>query len=245
MDKLLKMERYQLVHNSIYWCSMIGIFVLGLFTADSYVMEVMGPTGGIAYSLADIFNGMVYDSTFLLIIISGILALIFGQEFSKRTINLEVSAGHSRKQIFTSKIISYLTAFNIMALVYPAAGCIREFGRFGIEDIGIFFYSIIKAIVYSCLLNSAIFLIAIFICCCLQDHVKAASATAIIVFGLSLYLGYGMMLKLPVDFLPTYQIRIAVSMKSFIRPGAVLTGVTWSVILVMLSWIKFSKCDFK
>lgn len=186
MDKLLKLEKYQLLHNSIYWCGMIGIFILGFFTADTYVTEVMGSTKEIASSLADIFNGMVYDSTFLLIIMSAILALILGQEFSKRTINLEVSAGHSRKQIFTSKIISYLIAFNLMALVYPVSGCIREFRRFGVADVGMFFYNIIKAIIYSCLLNSAIFLIAILICCYLQDAVKATSVTAIIIFGLSL-----------------------------------------------------------
>ena len=200
---------------------MIGIFILGFFTADTYVTEVMGPTEEIASSLADIFNGMVYDSTFLLIIMSAILALILGQEFSKRTINLEVSAGHSRKQIFTSKIISYLIAFNLMALVYPVSGCIREFGRFGVADVGMFFYNIIKAIIYSCLLNSAIFLIAILIC------------------------GYGMMLRLPVGFLPTYQIRIVVSMKTFFQPIAILVGCIWSGILVLLSWIKFRKCDFK
>lgn len=174
-----------------------------------------------------------------------ILALILGQEFSKRTINLEVSAGHSRKQIFTSKIISYLIAFNLMALVYPVSGCIREFGRFGVADVGMFFYNIIKAIIYSCLLNSAIFLIAILICCYLQDAVKATSVTAIIIFGLSLYLGYGMMLRLPVGFLPTYQIRIVVSMKTFFQPIAILVGCIWSGILVLLSWIKFCKCDFK
>jgi hypothetical protein len=134
MEKLLKMEKYQFLHNFVYWCGMIGIFVLGFFTADTYVPEVMGPAGGKASSLADIFNGMVYDSTFLLIIISGLLALSFGQEFSGRTITLEVSAGHSRSKIFTGKIISYLIAFHIMALVYPVAGCIREFGKFGMED---------------------------------------------------------------------------------------------------------------
>ncbi len=41
MDKLLKLEKYQLLHNSIYWCGMIGIFILGFFTADTYVTEVM------------------------------------------------------------------------------------------------------------------------------------------------------------------------------------------------------------
>ena len=175
MEKLLKMEKYQFLHNFVYWCGMIGIFVLGFFTADTYVPEVMGPAGGKASSLADIFNGMVYDSTFLLIIISGLLALSFGQEFSGRTITLEVSAGHSRSKIFTGKIISYLIAFHIMALVYPVAGCIREFGKFGMEDGGVFFYNVTKAIVYSLLLNSGIFLIAILICCYLQDVVRATS----------------------------------------------------------------------
>ena len=56
MDKLLKLEKYQLLHNSIYWCGMIGIFILGFFTADTYVTEVMGPTEEIVSSLADIFN---------------------------------------------------------------------------------------------------------------------------------------------------------------------------------------------
>ena len=126
MNNLLKMEKYQLSHNIFYWCGLIGIFLIGFFTADTYVPEAMGPMGGAATSLADIFNGMVYDSTFLLIIISSILALILGQEFSSRTIDLEVNAGHSRKTIFFAKVISYLIAFNIMALVYPVAGCIRE-----------------------------------------------------------------------------------------------------------------------
>ena len=130
-------------------------------------------------------------------------------------------------------------------LAQRVARQVREFGRFGVADVGMFFYNIIKAIIYSCLLNSAIFLIAILICCYLQDAVKATSVTAIIIFGLSLYLGYGMMLRLPVGFLPTYQIRIVVSMKTFFQPIAILVGCIWSGILVLLSWIKFCKCDFK
>lgn len=127
MRNLLKMERYQLSHNFLYWCGMVGIFLIGFFTAETYVPEVMGTTGGAATSLADILNGMVYDSTFLLILMSSILALILGQEFSYRTVDLEITAGHSRKSIFFSKVITYLIAFNVMALVYPIAGCIREF----------------------------------------------------------------------------------------------------------------------
>lgn len=75
MDKLLKMEKYQLLHNSLYWCSMIGIFVMGFFTADTYVTEVMGTTEEIASSLADIFNGrsrytIVFGKNLILAIIT-------------------------------------------------------------------------------------------------------------------------------------------------------------------------------
>ena len=31
MEKLLKMEKYQFLHNFVYWCGIIGIFVLGFF----------------------------------------------------------------------------------------------------------------------------------------------------------------------------------------------------------------------
>ena len=127
MNNLLKMERYQLVHNRVYWGGILGVFLLGFITADTYVPEVMGPSGGAAQSLVDIFNGMVYDSTFLLILICSILSLILGQEFTWRTISQEICVGHTRQQIFASKIISYLAAFNIMAIVYPVAGCIREY----------------------------------------------------------------------------------------------------------------------
>lgn len=245
MSNLLKMERYQLSHNSFYWCGIVGVFFIGFLTADTYMSEIMGTVDGKATSLADIFNGMVYDSTFLLIIMSGILSLILGQEFAHRTIDMEISAGHSRKRIFASKIIAYLIAFNFMALIFPIAGCIREFSRFGMEDVEIVFCNIFKASVYSILLNSATFLIAIFICCCLRSSVKGIAITTIVTFVLSLYLGYGMMLEAPVSFLPIYQIREAVSTKGFFQLSAILIGIVWSSLLILLSWLKFRKCDLK
>lgn len=245
MSNLLKMERYQLFHNFFYWCGLLLVFSMGFLTADTYLLEVLGPDGGAAASLADIFNGMVYDSTFLLVIISSILALVLGQEFSCRTLDLEVSAGHPRKEIFASQLIVYLLAFNIMALAYPIAGCIREFGRFGMEDIGAFFNNMLKASVYSFLMNSAMFLLAMLICYCLQHALKSVAATAVLMFVLSLYLGYGMMLHFPVAFLPTYQIRESVSSGGFFHSAALLVGVIWVILLICLSWMRFRKCDLK
>lgn len=245
MNNLLKMERYQLLRNRVYWFGMLGVFLIGFLTAETYVPEVMGPSGGAATSLTDIFIGMVYDSTFLLIFISSLIALIFGQEFSCRTLSQEVCAGHSRRQIFISKIVSYLAAFNLMALVYPVSGCIREFVRFGIAGSGLFLYNVSKAVLYSFLLNSAVFLIPILFCCCFQNAAKAVAVTAVVTFVLSLYLGYGLMLKLPVSFLPTFQIREAISMPGFLTVPAFLVAAVWTAALLSLSWGLFCKCDLK
>jgi len=171
--------------------------------------------------------------------------LILGQEFTWRTISQEICVGHTRQQIFASKIISYLAAFNIMAIVYPVAGCIREYGKFGIGDIGFFFYNVVKAVVYSFVLNSAVFLIAVFCCYWFRNSSKAVAFTAGSTFALSLYLGYGMKLGFPVAFLPTFQVREAISSQAFILPGALIIGAAWIIVLIVLAWNKFCKCDLK
>lgn len=245
MISLLRMERYQLLHSRVYLGGLTGIFILGLITADSYLPEVLGPDGGAAASLADIFNGMVYDSTFPLILVSCLLALLLGQEFSCRTLGQEVSVGHPRRQIFAAKTIAYLLAFNLMALLYPLAGCLREFPHFGLRGAGAFLYRAAKAVLYSLGANSAMFLIAIFVCCLFQNTTKAVAVTAGINFVLGLYLGYGMLLGLPVGFLPTYQIRKVVSGAGIWVPAAIAVCLLWAGVLTALSWRRFRTCDLR
>ena len=216
MSNLLKTELYKLFHSWYFW----GIGIFNLLLSSILLLDSKERSSNLI--MASLYNiPLLY---FLSIVF---IALFIGSDFSGRTLNTYITAGHKRSSIFRVK------------LIVSQIGCII------IADVGMFFYNIIKAIIYSCLLNSAIFLIAILICCYLQDAVKATSVTVIIIFGLSLYLGYGMMLRLPVGFLPTYQIRIVVSMKTFFQPIAILVGCIWSGILVLLSWIKFCKCDFK
>ena len=197
MHNLLKMDKYQLIRNRLFWAGMVGVFLLGFFTAETHVPEFLGPGGGVATSLTDILDGMVYDSTFILVLLSCLIAVMLGQEFSSRTIDQEIAAGHSRLEIFFSKLIVYLTAFNIMALVFPIAGCIREWTRFGMADLQEFLFHFLKAGVYSFLLTSIMFMIPIFCCYFFRNKTKAVAVTAFLLFVSSLYLGYGMKLGLP------------------------------------------------
>ena len=245
MINLIKTEKYHLLHNWIYWCGMAGVFLLGFLTAETYVAEVMGPEERPARSLIDIFNGMVYDSTFLLILISCILALVLGQEFSHRTIHQEISAGHSRITVFAGKTIVYLLFFNFMAVLYPVGGCIREFFRFGLGDAGIFMAGFVKAVLYSFLLNSTVFMIPVLCCFGLRTTYKALSATAFLTFGTSLYLGYGLLFHLPVKFLPVYQIREAVSGASDVLSKSLTVAAVWGFALAAGAWGIFRKCEMK
>lgn len=245
MSNLLKAERYQLSHNWVYWCSLGGIFLLGLLTADNYLEDVLGTIGKNAATLTDIWDGMVYDSTFLLIIVSCILSFVLGQEFSWRTVGMEVSAGHTRFSIFMSKITAYLLAFNGMVIVYPLAGCIREYFRFGFTDIQVLFLHVVKAVLYSLLLNSAFLMLSILCCIFFRNTARALAATAAITFIFSLYLGYGSMLGLPVGFLPIFQIREAVTSSAAICGRSILVGFFWGAGLLWAGWKIFGRCELK
>ena len=72
------------------------IFMLGFITAPAYRSEIFGPKEKIAENLTDILNGMVYDSTFLLISSPVSWHWSSAQEFSWRTVQQEIAAGHSR-----------------------------------------------------------------------------------------------------------------------------------------------------
>lgn len=115
----------------------------------------------------------------------------------------------------------------------------------GITEAGNLCYQVSKAILYSLLLNSATFLIAIWIVFWLRSSARAIAVTALVTFVLSLYLGYGMMFDLPVAFLATYQIREAVFSVTYFLPWAILVSVVWIVALITFSWISFRKCELK
>lgn len=245
MRNLMKMERYQLLRNPVYWLCLAAVFLSGFLTADTYLPEVLGPGGGAATCLADIFNGMVYDSTFLLILVSCVLALLLGQDFSHRTIDHQISAGHSRLGVMLAKSITYLMAFHLVLLSYPLAGCLREFPRFGLGAGGTLLWQALRGVGYSLLLNSGMLLVAVALCCYLKSAAKSVAATAVASFAISLYFAYGTQLELPVAFLPIYQIRQAVTSSRYLLPGALAVGCAWTAGLLLICWASLRRCDLK
>lgn len=245
MTNLMKMMRYQTLRDRLAWAVMAIMVILGFFMADGYLDNVMGQTGRSAQSLEDVFGGMVYDSTFLLVILSALLALRVGGQFSSRTIDQLVSAGHRRSAIYTSLVLNNLIVFNVAALLYPCVGTLKEAGRFGLADGAAAFSVIGKDVLYSLLLNSAVFLLVIALALWLRAALPAMAVAALGVFALALYLGYGLMLGLPVDFLPIAQIRFVAEGSGFLQGPALVIGVCWLSAGALLGWVQFRRCDLK
>lgn len=60
-------------------------------------------------------------------------------------------------------------------------------------------------------------------------------------FALSIYFAFGMMEKLPVKFLPFFQIREVVSNSGSVFPMAILTAMVWTVLLLVISGLAVVK----
>ena len=146
MLNLIKMERYQLFRNRIYQISTLAVFALGFLMADTYLIDSPGNPGSEPKTLTDIWNSMIYDSTFLLILLSCLLAFLLGQEFSCRTIDREITAVHSCSHIFAATLVVLPPAFNLPAFVYQAAGCPREPYRFGSPAGGLFHQTVLTTL---------------------------------------------------------------------------------------------------
>lgn len=126
MGNLLKYEWYGLRHNPVFWLIMAVSCVFGIlmFGPDSLENTPMVP--GIPYDLQGIFMSITADGSCPILIIAGAFtAMLLGQRFSDRTIDHEITAGHSRISIYASQCMVGLIVPNTALLLALLAGCLR------------------------------------------------------------------------------------------------------------------------
>ncbi|HFV2792134.1 TPA: ABC transporter permease [Streptococcus agalactiae] len=187
MKNLIKKDLYQIKHNKIILISFLSIILMGVFGAESYILDLKSSKDAIG-----IFDAMVFDSTIIVILATLITSTLLGIEFKNRTINNDIYFGNIRKDIFISKIISCLIIYNLLIIIFPLAGCIRMIPKLGfpISMTGGIAH-IIKIILYSILLNSAMFSVCIFISFLYRDIGKTLSLSATYILAFSLLMAYG------------------------------------------------------
>lgn len=256
MNNLIKAERYKLFHNWAFWALLIGMILLGFFSGSGYRQYYLAHDyEKIAVtSFSGVFNSMVADSTMPLVAVCAMLAWFMGRDFSLRTISTEVASGHSRRDIFISKAVVNLIAFNAVMLLYPMAGAIHEIGYFGIGDLTGNILNILRTGLYVLLLQSAFFLITITIAFIVRNGIVSAIVAPIVSFGIMLVFAAGVENQMPVAIYylnPIYRLREATAMGSSISSHglilvpAIITGVVWIAACSMIIWKTFVKGDLK
>lgn len=257
MDNLLRAERFKLVHRFSYWIGLGAMLIFGFLSAGGYMDS--GKYWGVSTtpvsvtSFSGLYNSMAADSLLITVIVTGILALMVGQEFHKRTVSSEVSSGHNRRDIFLSKVIVNAVAYNIIMVAYPLSGTIKALFHYGSGNLLDNLLNILRTSFYMFLSNSAIFVFAIMIAFLIKNGVIAGIVTTV----LCLVMTYAFALAMSHDItaynivFPFYHFRKTLEIGSSISGGkiisipAIIVCVLWMAICGIIMWSKFAKSDLK
>lgn len=244
MKKLLKMEVYELAHD--YICLlMIGItFLLGMFSGSGYLEDNYFNLNEGGY---EVFIGMLYDSTTIIILISIFTALLIGKSFSNRTIVLKIMSGNSRRNIFLSKAVSMLTIATISMIIFPILGMLTVTIKYGwnvpmLQSI----ITLFKIVICTVLLEFSIFSVIIFLGVIFRDTVKTVTASAIVIFFNALYMSYSSDLNLPISMHPMRLVRTVLSNNSWSKFIIIsLYSIVLLSVILLVSYNVFRRCELK
>ncbi len=251
MGNLIKMERYKLFHNIVFWILAIGMPVLGFFSGSGYRNYYLAhdSTPINIETFSGVYNAMIADSLILLVAICGVLGWFIGREFSLRTISSEVASGNKRFEIFMSKTVVYLVAFNVIMILYSLMGAVGQIGYFGIGDLGNNVLNILRTTVYTIIFQSVLYLVVITLAFILRNGVMTAIAGPLVSFGIMIAFVY---LPVILNFAnPMYRFREITAMGSYfnvsgvINVTALLIAVVWIGACSIIIWKNFAKSDLK
>ena len=251
MGNLIKMERYKLFHNIVFWILGIGMPILGFFSGSGYRNYYLAhdSTPIQVESFSGVFNAMVADSLILLVAICGVLGWFIGREFSLRTISSEVASGNKRFEIFMSKTVVYLVAFNVIMIIYSLMGAVSQIGYFGIGDLGNNVLNILRTTVYTIIFQSVLYLVVIALAFILRNGVMTAIAGPLVSFGIMIAFVY---LPVVLNYAnPMYRFREITAMGSYFSTNsivcvpALIVAVVWLAACSIIIWKNFAKSDLK
>lgn len=224
------------------------MFLMGAFGAKGYIIDIRNSKDALG-----IFDAMVFDSTIIVILATLIISSLIGIEFKNRSINNDIYSGKPRRDIFLSKIISYLIIYNLIIIIFPIAGCLRMIPVLGFgTNIAYGIFHIIKIILYSILLNSAMYSVCVFIAFICKDLGKTLSLSAIYILSFALIMAYGKPIGLfdkvkILNFLPLIEIRYVVyeNLTNIENLTIIISSIIMLVIFILSANKTFKRAELK
>lgn len=264
MSNLMKHRWFELRHNGIFWLTFVICFAFTLVvigTIGDHYMTDAPMVAGVTHDWLGLFQNSAADCLLPLLIISGTFtALILGQQYSNRTINQEIAAGHSRAELFASQCVIGFTVPNLTVLSAVLVGCLCWAGRVPMPSASEAFPFLMRVLALLLLLDFSLFSACMVFVVLFRDTSKTMAVSALFLMVTcwtmpaleqSLTKAPGTIYPLvPTTVLllhPAFLIRYALYSNLSLSQGLMSAGVAvgWSVLFLCCAYCIFRRCELK
>lgn len=231
MSNLLKTELYKLFHSWYFW----GIGIFNILLSSILLLDSKERS-------SNLIMASLYNIPLLYFLIIVFIALFIGSDFSGRTLNTYITAGHKRSSIFRVKLIVSQIGC-IIILIFPllmhgviSQFCMKEKFIWGDNGYTILLVTLL-AMITMCTLP--IFLAFIF-----RDMGRTLAISMVLFFVMIFFMNSEYAQTI-IKILPMGQLRLISLQKFYSIDFFLLVDFLWNVILYMVAGNVFLHIDLK
>ena len=264
MNNLIKHRWFEIRHNPIFWmtfaiCCLFTMFLIGI--AGEHYLTDTPMVAGVFHDWLGLFMNSTADCIFPLLIISGAFtAMMLGQQFSSRTIDQEITAGHSRAEIFFSQCIIGFIVPGITTLLSVFIGCLRWVGSVPMPSAEEAIPYLVRVVILMLLVNFSLFSACILFVVLFRDTAKTMAVSALFLLiacwtmpaleqSLPKAPGtlYPITPTLPLLLHPAFLMRYLLYSTLTFAQGIAAAGVAvgWTILFLSVAYRVFRRCELK
>lgn len=264
MSNLMKHRWFELRHQPLVWliaaisCA-FSFFLIG--TVGSHYMTDAPMVAGVTPDWLGLFRNAAADCILPLMILDGTFtAMLLGQQFSARTVNLELAAGHSRAKIFVSQAAVGFSVVNVAVLCAILAGCLLWVGRVPMPSAAAIFPYLARTVLLLLLLDFSAFSPCLFFVVLFRDTARTTAVSSLFLLILFWVMPaleqplakapgalYPLTPTLPLLLHPAFLMRF--SLYSTLTPAQGLwcagVAVSWTALFLGAAYCVFRRCELK
>lgn len=264
MSNLIKHRWFEIRHNPVFWLMFSACCAFALFDIGGGGFSYVTGTpmvAGVTRDWKGLFMNSAADCIPPLLIIGGTLAaMMLSRQFSGRTVDQEVAAGHGRIEILASECAAGFAVPGVPVLISLFAGCLCWAGRLPMPsapEAAPYFVrvAVLLLLLIFSLSSACIFFVALF-----RDTAKTTAASALFLTAVCWTMAaleqplakipgtrYPSAPSLPLLLNPVFQMRHVLS--AALPPAQVLqaagVAVGWSALFLGAACCVFRRCELK
>lgn len=261
MSNLIKYRHYELKRNPILWLTFFICFAFAFLLIGPHYLTEAPMVPGIPDNLQGLFMASAADCIFPLLMLSGAFtSMMLGRQFSDRTIDLEISAGHSRNEVFVEQCFVGFVIPNVTILLAILIGCLRWAGSVPFPSSGAAVLFLVRAVFLLMLLNFSFISACLLFAIVFRDTAKTTAVSALFLLILCWTMPameqplpkapgtlYPVTPSLPLLLHPAFLMRYSLYSTLTFEQGAWVAGVAvgWSILFLGIAYCIFRRCELK